>query len=63
MDDILPILKRGALVAQDPPSFENVEGLEVEEKEALRNEVLHKWRQPSSLYFTVILCSIGAAVQ
>jgi hypothetical protein len=63
MTDILPILKRGALVAQDPPSFEKVEGLEDEEREALRNEVLHKWRQPFALYFTIILCSIGAAVQ
>lgn len=25
--------------------------------------MLHKWRQPVALYFTVILCSIGAAVQ
>lgn len=30
---------------------------------AIENEVVHKWRQPWSLYFTIILCSIGAAVQ
>ena len=30
---------------------------------SIRNEVLHKWRQPKSLFFTIILCSIGAAVQ
>ena len=57
------LLQKGALVAQDPPGFESVELLNEVEKEALRNEVLHKWRQPRSLYFTVILCSIGAAVQ
>ncbi|KAL8861920.1 MAG: hypothetical protein Q9178_001790 [Gyalolechia marmorata] len=57
------LLQKGALVAQDPPAFESVELLDEVEKEALRNEVLHKWRQPRSLYFTVILCSIGAAVQ
>ncbi|KAL8796908.1 MAG: hypothetical protein Q9182_007292 [Xanthomendoza sp. 2 TL-2023] len=57
------LLQKGALVAQDPPAFEQVELLEEFEKDALRNEVLHKWRQPRALYFTVILCSIGAAVQ
>ena len=61
--DILPVLTRGALVAKDPPAFESVEGLTDEEKEAIRNEVLHKWRQPKSLFFTIILCSVGAAVQ
>lgn len=30
---------------------------------AIEHEVTHKWRQPVALYFTIILCSIGAAVQ
>ena len=63
MQDMLPLLKKGALVAQDPPAFEQIAELDEVERDALRNEVLHKWRQPWSLYFTVILCSIGAAVQ
>ena len=63
MTDMVPLLKKGALVAQDPPEFESIPELEEVEREALRNEVLHKWRQPTALYFTVILCSIGAAVQ
>ena len=50
-------------MAKDPPAFESVEGLTEDEKEAIRNEVLHKWRQPKQLFFTIILCSIGAAVQ
>ena len=57
------LLVKGALVAKDPPAFESVPGLTEAEKEAIRNEVLHKWRQPKKLYFTIILCSIGAAVQ
>lgn len=57
------LLQRGALVAQDPPAFEQISELEEPEREALRNEVLHKWRQPKALYLTVILCSVGAAVQ
>jgi hypothetical protein len=57
------LLVKGALVAKDPPAFESVPGITEDEKEAIRNEVLHKWRQPRTLYFTLILCSIGAAVQ
>ena len=63
MADKIPLLQKGALVAQDPPAFEQVAELDELERDALRNEVLHKWRQPRALYFTVILCSIGAAVQ
>jgi len=63
MQDMVPLLKKGALVAQDPPAFEQIAELDDVERDALRNEVLHKWRQPFALYFTVILCSIGAAVQ
>ncbi|KAK4943644.1 hypothetical protein LTR10_016741 [Elasticomyces elasticus] len=61
--ELTPILIKGALVAKDPPAFESVPGLTDVEQEAIRNEVLHKWRQPTKLYFTIILCSIGAAVQ
>ncbi|KAI9755046.1 MAG: hypothetical protein M4579_004450 [Chaenotheca gracillima] len=61
--DALGLLQKGALVAQDPPAFEDLAELDEDEKDALRNEVLHKWRQPFALYFTVILCSVGAAVQ
>lgn len=63
LTDITPLLKKGALVAQNPAEFENVEGLEDTEREALRNEVVRKWHQPRALYYTVILCSVGAAVQ
>lgn len=63
MTEHIPLLKKGALVAQDPPAFEQIDELDDTERDALRNEVLHKWRQPAALYFTVILCSVGAAVQ
>lgn len=61
--EIEPLLIKGALVAKDPPAFESVPGITEEEAFAIRNEVLHKWKQPKLLYFTIILCSIGAAVQ
>jgi hypothetical protein len=60
---IVTDLQKGALIAQDPTNFESVEGLQEDEANAIRNEVLHKWRHPRPLYFTIILCSIGAAVQ
>ncbi|EMC91624.1 hypothetical protein BAUCODRAFT_79361 [Baudoinia panamericana UAMH 10762] len=63
LSDIAPLLKKGALVAQNPAEFENVEGLDETERGVLRDEVVRKWHQPAALYMTVILCSIGAAVQ
>lgn len=42
LHEITPLLKKGALVAQNPAEFETVEGLDESEKEALRNEVVHK---------------------
>lgn len=63
LTDIVDQLKKGALVARDPTNFESVPGLTLDEANAIRDEVLRKWRQPKALYFTIILCSIGAAVQ
>ncbi|KAK9326970.1 hypothetical protein V1520DRAFT_358437 [Lipomyces starkeyi] len=63
MNDILPLLLKGALVAQDPAAFERVPDLSEEELVVLHNEVENRWRQPLVLYLTIITCSIGAAVQ
>jgi hypothetical protein len=62
-EDLTPIMIKGALVAKDPVAFESVPGMTEDELTAIRNEVLYKWKQPVSLYFTIILCSVGAAVQ
>lgn len=59
-------LKKGALVAQNPDTFENIGGdqkLTKDEVDALKLEVTNKWRVPKILYMTIIVCSIGAAVQ
>lgn len=61
--ELSPLLVKGALIAKDPPAFASVQDITEEEKLAVSNEVLHKWRQPKLLYFTIILCSVGAAVQ
>lgn len=61
--DILPLLQRGALVAQNPAAFESINELEEDEKQALREEVTHRWKHPWSLYYTIGLSSIAAAIQ
>lgn len=66
LQEILPLLRKGALVARDPTNYEDITGAEALnelEIEALRDEVLHKWRQPIALYITIVICSVGAAVQ
>lgn len=60
------VFKKGALIAQDPDSFEDISGPEAltdEEKEAIRFEAKHRWRLPARLFLTIATCSIGAAVQ
>lgn len=63
LTDKIDLLRKGALVAKDPANFEALEILSDEEREALRLEAAYKWRHPIKLYFTVIICSVGAAVQ
>ncbi|KAG5914048.1 hypothetical protein E4U61_006153 [Claviceps capensis] len=59
----LSLLQRGALVAQDPANFENIDLLDDVEKNALSQERTHRWKHPWPLYYTVILNSIAAAIQ
>ncbi|KAB8232766.1 sugar porter family MFS transporter [Aspergillus alliaceus] len=61
--DILPHLRKGALIARDPDNFRTVDGMTDADITVIDNETLHKWRHPWPLYFTIGLCSIGAAVQ
>lgn len=62
LQEDIHLLKKGALVAQDPANYENLD-LDETEKAALRMEVTKKWTHPRLLYVTIIVCSIGAAVQ
>jgi len=63
LTDILPLLRKGALVAQNPGGIESIAELNEEERHVLRNEIQHRWRHPRQLYFTIILNSIAAAIQ
>ncbi|KAG6011854.1 hypothetical protein E4U43_008075 [Claviceps pusilla] len=63
-DDInLSLLQKAALVAQNPANFESLDLLDAGDKNALRQEVTHRWRHPWPLYYTIILNSIAAAIQ
>jgi hypothetical protein len=61
--DILPLLQKGAYVAQASVPFAEIEELDSDELEILQDEIAHRWRHPFALYATVFVCSIGAAVQ
>lgn len=61
--DILPILKKGALVAQNPAGFESIGDLDEHDIQALREEVTHRWKHLWPLYYTIFLNSIAAAIQ
>lgn len=63
LQHIVPLLRKGALAAQSPTAIEDIAELDQGEKDSLRNEILHRWRQPKILYFTIILNSIAAAIQ
>ena len=63
LDEYLSLLKKGAQIAKDPRSYEVVRGITDAEKEALYNEENHRFRQPIALYITIMVCSVGAAVQ
>lgn len=63
LNHIIPLLRKGALAAQSPAAIEDISELDAGEKASLRDEVLHRWRQPKILYFTIILNSIAAAIQ
>ncbi|KAF3931898.1 hypothetical protein ABW20_dc0100007 [Dactylellina cionopaga] len=63
LGDLQEDLRKGALIAQDPANYEQVAELDDEERQVLKDEAEHIYKQPWALYFSVIVCSIGAAVQ
>ncbi|KAG2052536.1 hypothetical protein BDR06DRAFT_957553 [Suillus hirtellus] len=60
---LLPELKKGALVAQDPTCHNRLDIFSEDDKRILTEEVTHKWRQTPMLYYMVVMSSLAAAVQ
>jgi hypothetical protein len=63
LNDILPLLRKGALLAQSPANIDSIDGLDDTEREELSLEVTKRWRHPRVLYLTIILNSVAAAIQ
>lgn len=63
LEDITPILIKGALVAQAPALIDEIEELDEADRQAIREEVTHRWKLPKILYITIILNSVAAAIQ
>lgn len=61
--DIRDNLIKGALVAQNPLHVDQIEELDDEDRRVLHEEVTHKWKHPRTLYLTIILNSVAAAIQ
>jgi hypothetical protein len=61
--DILPILSKGAVLAQNSAEFEELDELDDSDKDLIRRERSHKWSHPFTLYLTIFMCSVGAATQ
>jgi hypothetical protein len=53
----------GAVLAQAPEQFDNIDGLTLHETDILRREFTNRWSQPRLMYLVIVLCSVCAAVQ
>lgn len=63
LEDISPLLAKGALAAQSPHLIDEIDELDDADRTVLREEVTHRWKLPRILYITIILNSIAAAIQ
>lgn len=61
--DILPLLRKGALVAQNPTNLDSIAELDDADRLIIREETTRRWNHPWALYYTIILNSIAAAIQ
>lgn len=63
LTSVEPLLVKGALVAQSPALFEEMEELDENDRTVIREELTHRFKLPRTLYFTIILNSVAAAIQ
>ncbi|KAI9282156.1 hypothetical protein BC943DRAFT_329278 [Umbelopsis sp. AD052] len=63
LEEYEDVIKRGALLANDPDNWESRTDITEEEKEVLRREVTHRWHQPAQMYFLAAVGAMAAVVQ
>ncbi|KAJ9102052.1 hypothetical protein QFC19_004980 [Naganishia cerealis] len=56
-------LRKGALLAQRPHHYMSLPELDEDDRAIITQERLHKWKHPMTLYWTIFVCSVGAATQ
>jgi hypothetical protein len=57
------LFEKAATLLRNKGRPEHVPDITAHEIEALQNETRRKWSQPLTLYFTIVICSIGAIEQ
>ncbi|WFC98785.1 hypothetical protein MYAM1_001517 [Malassezia yamatoensis] len=65
LEEYRELLFKGALCAQAQATgdYDSITVLNEEDRQALRDEKQHRWRQPIQLYWLCVCCSVAAAVQ
>ncbi|RVX75303.1 hypothetical protein B0A52_00656 [Exophiala mesophila] len=57
------VFRKAALVLRGELTLDEIPHLSQGERQSLQDERGRKWRQPKMLYFTVLVCSLGAVEQ
>jgi hypothetical protein len=63
LEEHAELFSNAAMVARDPTQFSSVDSLLPEQRAALEFERDHKWHGTGQLYFSMLVCALGAAVQ
>lgn len=59
LEEYLPDLEKGALLAQRPEEYDDIDELTDEDRAVIKYEKEHKWSHPLWLWLTIIICSTG----
>ncbi|EXJ94720.1 hypothetical protein A1O1_03117 [Capronia coronata CBS 617.96] len=57
------VFEKAATIIHGEVDLDSVPGMTTSEAQALQDETENKWRQPKMLYFTILVCSLGAVEQ
>ncbi|CDK29288.1 unnamed protein product [Kuraishia capsulata CBS 1993] len=57
------LFAKAAAVARDPSGFNSMDFLSEDDKQGLYEEEAHPWRVPKTLFYLIVMCSMGACVQ
>ena len=59
----IDVFRKAAFLLRDDVDEQSMPHLTQEERSALSRESTHKWQQPKTLYFTILICALGAIEQ